>query len=277
MDWRKILWVFVLVLPHVLAGDTPRLRIRFIHPDNMPMDDPIDELLESLMPSSASHIDSDTRNILNMMPNFGGDLPLLSHVTGADSCRNDMMKLCPKEAGATVADGTNKYFRCMAQHRTEISQECHDSVKKHVPYICGPSISSTNCDGLESSVLVCLKENSDLLDPDCRFAVETTLATVAKINASHHIYLMDPNGAILQTLKKTEVVAYDMFQFLLFVLAAGLVYKCYVDRAILIPIILNFYQNPAAFQKACFQPSHKAQWPPKNDEFGLYGAVPESW
>jgi len=173
-------------------------------------------------PTSAADLDKALDDIMSSVS--GMDIPglkLTNKATVPDSCRAEANHLCPPPA--------LKGLHCMAQHHSELSSACRDSIKYTVPFVCDKMI-SLHCDGLDSGILGCLESRRDKLHPPCRDAVEATIAVVDKINNSSEVHLVDDAGTIIHTVKAMGPTffwfpSFTSLGFLLLVIAFILIWR----------------------------------------------------
>jgi len=178
----------------------------------------------NLLTPATSAADSD-KALDNIMSSVSGmdiaGLKLTNKATVPDNCRAEANQLCPPPA----LEG----LRCMAQHHSQLSLACRDSIKYTVPFVCDEMI-SLHCDGLDSGILGCLESKREQLHPPCRDAVESTIAVVDKINNSSEVHLVDDAGTIIHTVKAMGPTffwfpSFTSLGFLLLVIAFILIWR----------------------------------------------------
>lgn len=185
-------------------------------------EDSLDNLLQSLMPSPMSAEDSITQDIMRMMPKLDEQIHLLSRFQ-QDDCADDAQKLgCPTQIPSmspqnnNSLDSNSKYWKCMSRQRSSLSVKCRDSIKQHVPAMCHEN-AQLHCDGMETGIIDCLNAHKQNLTPECRYALETTLEIIGKVNNSGSIALVDEMGRLLHLWSGSSDndSGFSVFQFVL--------------------------------------------------------------
>jgi len=186
-------------------------------------EDSLGNLLQSLMPSPMSAEDSITQDIMRMMPKLDEQIHLLSRFQ-QDDCADDAQKLgCPTQIPSMSPgnnnpplDSDSKYWKCMSRQRSSLSVKCRDSIKQHVPAMCHEN-AQLHCDGMDTGIIDCLNAHKQNLSPECRYALETTLEIIGKVNNSGSIALVDEMGRFLHLWSgpSNNDSGFSVFQFVL--------------------------------------------------------------